>query len=493
MAIPDNYIVLQAGKFDMQNGAGPSSLTQLFSEIVANKPPHVVIHFHGGLVSRPVAEAAAARLNPLYSGAGAKPLFVIWETGWNEIIDQNLPSIFKEDIFKGVLRRVSQFVKGKLDKEIGGGEAKGIGGLPLTRESEIQAELDKARAGGEMFEDTPASQLPPETRLSADEERDILDEIQADPQLESQLQEIANARQQPTEEASRGITVQGSATTMMSPDVLDQLAPAEEGTKGLISTLMLAEKIVIIVASVIGRLVKHRDHGVYLTIVEEVLREFYIRNAGKFLWDGMKKEVDEAFGLANDCGGTAFVHQLKNLWEHGCRPHITLVGHSAGSIYVSRLLKELHRELPADFKADVIFLAPACTFAVFADAIRNAGSRIDGLRIFGMGNAIELKDAIAGVVYPASLLYFVSGVLEDDRDMPLLGMQRYYAPPYEGPGFEELAFVRASGYMMRRNAMVWSDLAQGDGISCDMQSHGGWLDAPATRSSVLSILKNGYV
>jgi hypothetical protein len=278
----------------------------------------------------------------------------------------------------------------------------------------------------------------------------------------------------------------------MSPDVLDEVAPVEEGTKGLISTVMLAKHVVVIVGNVISRLAKQRGHGVYLTIVEEVLREFYVRNAGKFLWDGMKKEVDEAFGFAADCGGTAFVSQLKNLWNQGVRPQITLVGHSAGSIYVSRLLKELDRELPADFKVNVIFLAPACTIAVFADAIKFAGKRIQGLRIFGMGDAIELKDAIVGVLYPASLLYFVSGVLEDQRDMPLLGMERYYRQPYEGAGFEDLAYARAFDFMARKNALVWSDAAQGDGISCDMHSHGGWVDAAATRASVLSILKKGY-
>jgi hypothetical protein len=32
---------------------------------------------------------------------------------------------------------------------------------------------------------------------------------------------------------------------------------------------------------------------------------------------------------------------------------------------------------------------------------------------------------IAGPLFPSSLLYFVSGVLEDHRDEPLVGMERY--------------------------------------------------------------------
>ncbi len=128
----------------------------------------------------------------------------------------------------------------------------------------------------------------------------------------------------------------GSTETLMSPKVLDDIAPAQEGTKGLISTIMLAKHVVTIVAAVISRLAKHRDHGVYLTIVEEVMREFYVRNAGKFLWDGMKKEVDQAFQFGDDCGGAAFIGHLKEMWDAGVHPAITLVGHSAGAIYITQ-------------------------------------------------------------------------------------------------------------------------------------------------------------
>ncbi len=95
-------------------------------------------------------------------------------------------------------------------------------------------------------------------------------------------------------------------------------------------------------------------------------------------------------------------------------------------------------------------------------------------------------------IYPASLLYFVSGVLEEGRDEPLVGMQRYYDKPYVGSGYDLLASVRAFDYMKRKYALVWSDADQGLGCNCDMHSHGGWADAIATRASVLEIIKGGY-
>jgi hypothetical protein len=278
----------------------------------------------------------------------------------------------------------------------------------------------------------------------------------------------------------------------MDPDVLDDIAPVEVGTRGVFSTVMLAKHIVVIVASVISRLAKRQDHGAYLTIVEEILREFYVGNAGKFLWDGMKEEVDQAFGFSEGCGGAALIRQLKDMWASDVKPQVTLVGHSAGAIYVSRLLKELEAQLPSDFKVNVIFIAPACTIKVFADAVKFAGTRIAGLRIFGMGNELELKDAIAGPIYPASLLYFVSGILENAPDAPILGMQRYYAPPYEGAGFEDIKYVRDFDFLGRTHAFAWSNVTGAEGANCDMTSHGGWVKAPATLASVLYIVQKGY-
>src|SRR5260370_37025258 len=110
-----------------------------------------------------------------------------------------------------------------------------------------------------------------------------------------------------------------------------------------------------------------------------------------------------------------------------------------------------------------------------------------------MGIDGEVKGAVAGSCYPASRLYFVHGVVEDEREMPLLGMERYYGPPYEGAGFETLAFVRGFDYLKRKNAFAWAGFAGGEGANCDMKSHGSWISkAPATRESLLTIIKDGY-
>src|SRR6516164_10373914 len=121
-----NCIILRAGKFDPEHGSGSASLNGFLSEVGTSRPERLIIYFHGGLVDREAGMAASTLLAPNFIQADAKPLFIIWESGWKEVIEQNLPAIFAEQFFKRVLRRVTQFVKGKLDKVLLPGEARAL-------------------------------------------------------------------------------------------------------------------------------------------------------------------------------------------------------------------------------------------------------------------------------------------------------------------------------------------------------------------------------
>src|SRR5262249_3980671 len=225
----------------------------------------------------------------------------------------------------------------------------------------------------------------------------------------------------------------------------------------------------------------------------EIMREFYVRAAGRVLWQGMKEAIEGAFKYEADCGGAGLVREMQTLWQSNIKPCVTLVGHSAGAIYVARLLRELHEKMHPSFRAHVFFTAPACTLSYLARSLDQAGSRIANLRIFGMGDPIERRDAVASMVYPASLLYFVSGVLEDDRDQPLAGMQRYYSSPYVRNGFGDIAFVKGQAILSRPHAYVWAQTTGFEGANCDMTSHGGWVDAPATLASVKFLIQKGPI
>jgi hypothetical protein len=244
------------------------------------------------------------------------------------------------------------------------------------------------------------------------------------------------------------------------------------------------------VGAVVWRYSAGRDHGLYLTIVEEIMRAFYVRAAGRFLWNEMKDAVGRAFLEGSEYGGRPFLQELQKYWS-ASKACITLVGHSAGSIYIARLLKELDTIMAPEFRVNVILIAPACTFDVLAEALDRAGKRVANLRIFGMSDEVELSDHLVKGVYPASLLYFVSGVLEDDRDQPLAGMQRYYAPARYGAAFKTIAQVKAFQGLSGAHSYAWSQVTGFEGANCDMIHHGGWADAPRTLASVLHLIQRG--
>ena len=68
------------------------------------------------------------------------------------------------------------------------------------------------------------------------------------------------------------------------------------GQKGIFSAAALVKAAVAITVRVIRRHIQKRDHGFYPSIIEEILREFYIADFGSWLWGQMKQkaEGDEA-------------------------------------------------------------------------------------------------------------------------------------------------------------------------------------------------------
>jgi hypothetical protein len=229
----------------------------------------------------------------------------------------------------------------------------------------------------------------------------------------------------------------------------------------------------------------------YATVVEELLREFYIANAGKLVWDLMKQDTVDAFG--NDpqqYGGTAFLDTLKAYLAGGQRPRITLVGHSTGAISICHLLRHADALFPPDVTFDIVFLAPAVTFKLFAETIRTYGRRFASLRLFGMLDEVERADQLVPLVYPHSLLYFVSGLLEDEPDTPLVGMKRYYtgAPPYDHPKvLAGLEFLLA-----KPERTVWSKTTTGSaGLISSAEKHGDFDNDVDTLESLRHIIASG--
>ncbi|HRF79993.1 MAG TPA: hypothetical protein PL070_07900, partial [Flavobacteriales bacterium] len=147
---------------------------------------------------------------------------------------------------------------------------------------------------------------------------------------------------------------------------------------------------------------------------------------------------------------------------------------------------------------------PAATFECCAAMLQNNDARMGRVtqdqrrfRMFTMTDENERNDQLIPklkLIYPHSLLYFISGVLEKDGegDMPIVGMQRYYdARLYSGSKHPAIVPFRTLVDQHAAHA-VWSKQLGQNGLTSASLSHGDFDDDPATRSSLVHILQHGF-
>jgi hypothetical protein len=455
----------------------------------------VVLHFHGGLVSKQAGLEGAERLKgACYDLVPAHPVFFIWESGLLEVISHNLGEIAGEDIFKTLLKWLLKFTVGKLEQTPGekGIEFRTPTDMEFYEELSLREPFEDVKAPEGLSEITPAQQASFARQLASDSEfqRSASSAV-------STLLPTAVA----TGEKGAVTLVRKSARTLMSPDVIESLTEGieREGEKGFIATAKLAQSAATVLVRVIKRFRGGHDHGVYPTVVEEILREFYLANVGQALWTAMKKQTLDAFSPSQNGtlpGGTYFVRKLAHALDGGARPEISLVGHSAGSVFINNLLNHVgslkndtQRPLPSDFAfKDVIFLAPACTFESFLPSITMHRPIYRNFRMFTMSDAAERQDVLVPSVYTRSLLYLIAGILESAVDMPIVGMERYYVdqPLYSAP-----EIIAARTFLKTiSNGTVWSPYytTSGVGLCSKALSHGAFGEDPDTLASVRTML-----
>jgi hypothetical protein len=159
------------------------------------------------------------------------------------------------------------------------------------------------------------------------------------------------------------------------------------------------------------------------------------RALGNRAWRNMKQDASAAFSGDSDYdGGFKGLPPLLRALDKAGGPKLHLVGHSAGSIVLGRLLSALKRFGLSDLEIGGIHLmAPACTVEFFNThysdylAGRGALKLADKLYIYAMSDELELKDTVGLTGFPSpygrSLLYLVSRAYEDVPKTPIAGME----------------------------------------------------------------------
>ena len=502
----DHYLVSRHGTFD--TSGSPHATTQadldhLFATLATDKNrDRLVLHFHGGLVDFVSGMTAAEDITKLYADVAAYQVFFLWQTALFDVLSEktfldaicpNISQVFNDPFFQQVLLRVTQFVKGKFDATNGGAIDRW---LDLPSKEEVLEELKNPKDGQEPYSDIDSTALPEDTRLHRQEEKVFREHLtHNDPVLKQHAQDLV-IKHAPAALKEK-ISMHTTATAVSSPpfsltfiehflaEIRDiALEEIEE-----VANFFIIGRCITVLNRVLDRFAQRRDHGVFPTIVEEILREFFIGKVGKEVWDGIKKEAADTFGTSPACTGTAFLRGLRTYCDTNPNAHITLVGHSAGGIYICEFLQHAHAFLPQNVTFDVILLAPANSYKLFSDTLKTYQSRIQAVRIFAMSDDLEQKDALIPGVYPLSLLYLVSGILEDEADTPILGMQRYFTdkPPYTLPEVQ-FTFSYLSKY---QTSHIWSLSSGGDGLSSDAKSHATFYSEAITMKSVRYDIEHG--
>ena len=169
--------------------------------------------------------------------------------------------------------------------------------------------------------------------------------------------------------------------------------------------------------------------------------EALARQVLKGLWSEMRENA--ARGVLPGHGLALLAQSLAELRDaasaRGLQVH--LAGHSAGAILLGHLLTML--AAPPGGRAPVsvascTLYAAACSVPFAVDKVLGAASAIlpsDRVTLHCLKDREEKDDFLAGTkglhLYGKSLLYLVSRALDDERKMPLLGLERAVTPGWE--------------------------------------------------------------
>jgi hypothetical protein len=471
----------------------PEQLAALFDHIRDSGKPSLTIYFHGGMVSEEKGVRLLAQLYPeIAEDFDSYPLFVLWESGWLDVLRRELQEIQRDGrLFNILLPKLLKHAA-RLARQLSVGTEESF--LELDESAPLTFELEQERLS--ML--TPAAfteldgLLPGEgTAVSLDTATaaaQFTAELDEDSRANNILADILTAASAESTEESFGKPTK--AEDFLSADVLAELraqAPAvaeggeEEAFISAAGAWGFASKVLVAIGR---RFVNGTHHGFLATVLEELYRHLYLDKVGRFLWDGMKQSAANAYAdnpagppTVDFHGGTLFLELLRDhIAAHGPLK-INLIGHSAGSIHICYFVQKAAPLLGPDFRFEnVLFLAPACDFDLFVDSIVRHEAQINRFRLFTMNDEREKADTLVPLlpfIYPHSILYLLSGLLEGEADHPLLGLARHL----QGEQFREDEQVRkGQDYLKIQDRLVLSPArrdAAPPGARADFTSHAG--------------------
>lgn len=182
-------------------------------------------------------------------------------------------------------------------------------------------------------------------------------------------------------------------------------------------------------------------HGNHATVVEEILRVIYVDDITRVFWDEMKNKAAKMWeeGSAANLLFAKINNECTNI-------EIEFIGHSAGANCGAGMLKYLANETVDNIKVNTIsLLAPATDYDLFRDSYMAYRNTYKTFSMYAMTDIAERQDNLIDIpvfrhLYPSSLLYLISGIMESKIDTRLVGMQRFGLESYRNrhPGNDDV-------------------------------------------------------
>lgn len=467
------------GTFQMSGNyqTSPEKIDSMFANFRTNNVGKIVLYFHGGLVNERSGLESAERVKSYIQKSGSAPVCFVWETGLVETISNNISKISQTKLFNKLVKLILK----KAIQVIGFDSHSSRGKLAsVFTDEQIDIELLKSNPFGSYDRSAVDSVSRSAMNLEALNLTVLASELQSD--LEAQV--IADRE----------------FVSLIGETKLTVLSNDEHSSpRGVLNVAFFIKHVVNIVVRTVSRFQKKRDHDLYPTIVEEILREFYVAETGAWIWKSMKDRAgymwNSNIGKQGMHGhaGRYFLEKLADYKNNFPETKISVIGHSAGAIAICHLLSTT-AALEYSFQFEhVIFLAPACTVDLFKREVLNRRERFRNFRLFKMSDENECKDLLVPFFYTHSLLYLVSGILEDEGesyDSYILGLARHteFNHPYDIDELKEL-HLYLNEHAMNREVLSVTEEFVADGLGSHARKHGGFDDDEVTLMSIVHILK----
>ena len=185
---------------------------------------------------------------------------------------------------------------------------------------------------------------------------------------------------------------------------LQKVVAEEYRDKGIVGTLTTLK----VLSRSVARIAIGNNHQIVPTLEEELFRELRIDHLAKKHWRTVKKHSEQC-NSKKSVGGY-LISRLLEKKENDENFTINTVSHSAGAIPTAHLIKYMKKK---NKKLDsVVMIVPAINQEDFSRLVIDNKKGFKKLKLYALDLEAEKDDNVA-TVYPASLLYFVSGSAEE--------------------------------------------------------------------------------